>query len=119
MTSLLVIALAQGGGISFIEENAKIIYPVVGIFAVLVILGGIVFALRTSEFDAERRGQIKGDIVRILRQYAAGLTAESVATHVKLDPFQAAKFLEELVNEGLVIHYTTSARVTTYRLKGL
>ena len=118
MRRLLEMVLAQGG-ISFIEDNARFIYPAVAIFAVLVILGGIIFALRTSEFDAEQRGKIKGDIVRLLRQYAAGLTAETVATHVKLDPFQAARFLEELVSEGLIVHYTTSARVTTYRLKGL
>lgn len=119
MTASLVLAQpADTGGIPFIEQNAWLIYPVLGVAVVALIAWGFLHAWKSHELDAVRKAEVKAEILRLMRRYVGGMTAEQVAPEVKLDTFQAAKLLEEMVEVGQITCYTTSNRITTYKLKG-
>ena len=102
----------------WIEDNADVVYPLVGI----AVMGLIVLAIRHGMVghDAEvmAKGRQKDSIVRLMRARLS-LTADAVAAELKVDRFRAAVLLDELEREGKLVQQRMTGGVATYRLKGL
>jgi hypothetical protein len=116
---LALLRLPEEGGIPFLEQNARIIYPALAVLVVALLAAGVIHAWKSQEMDGVQKAQLKGEILRLMRRYVGGITADQLCPELKLDTFGVARLLDEMVKEGIVTSYTTSDRITTFRLKGL
>jgi hypothetical protein len=105
--------------IEVLEENTHLIYPVLGLLAVLLIAAGVMQALKTDDLSGIEKAEIKRDLVRELRGRVTGYTAEELAKRLGIANLRMLKVLEQMAQEGVLEAITDSHRHTTWRLKGL
>ena len=98
-------------------------WAVPAVFLALMLLLGVRFwnaiTGRGSAVDALRRAELKREIVFEMRRRMAPQSALEMAKHLTLDVFETARLLDTLVKEGLLESYTSTDRLTRWRLKGL
>ena len=91
----------------------------------LVVIGipiGIVMTFTRSGgglLTLEQRTKLKQEIVFELRRRLSPVSAAEMARHLAVDVFSTATLLEQLERERLIESYTTSQRLTYWRLRGV
>lgn len=103
----------------FLEANTHLIYPALAIVAVVLIALGVVQAWRREDMDGLKKAELKREIIRELRREVYGMTAVRLAKNLSLPGGRLLKLLEEMAEQGIVESRTDTARVTTWRVKGL
>jgi uncharacterized protein (DUF2267 family) len=75
---------------------------------------------RAQEVSAEHRGQLKMQIMGIMRRRISGVSADTVAADLHIDLLLAAQLLADLASEGLVAESVApdDHTSTRYRLRG-
>jgi len=86
----------------FVEENAAITYPFIILAVVGLIGGALVMSWRAQELSADKRGELKHEILKLLRKRVSGTSAESIAAEMQLDMHLVALLLNEMKQEGMV-----------------
>ena len=102
-----------------LERNTHIIYPVLGILVLVLIAAGILQAWRTQDLDGLQKAELKRDILQELRKQLAGVSAETLARKLGMEPLKLVRLLEEMQNEGILLSHTNTERLTVWRLKGV
>jgi hypothetical protein len=105
--------------LELLEENTHIIYPAIAVLVVGLIAVGVIAAWRTEDIDVIQKAEIKREIIREMRRQVDGLTVDQLARHTSLPPLKLVRILEEMQDGGITESRTNTARVTTWRLKGL
>jgi hypothetical protein len=102
-----------------IEQNAHIVYPAVGILALLLIAAGILQAWRTQDIDGLQKTELRREVLLELRRQLSGLPAELLARRLDIEPFRMVKLLEEMQRDGVLVSHTNTHRLTVWRVKGV
>jgi hypothetical protein len=111
--------LLADGYIGLLEENAHIVYPVLGV-VVLALLGvGIFQAWRAQDLDGVQKAEFKRAIISELRRNMGGSSAEALSRAIGLEPLKLGKLLEEMLETGTLSCHTNTQRLTVWQLKGL
>jgi hypothetical protein len=103
----------------FLEYNAHIIYPVLAILVLVLLIAGIFQAWRAQDLDGLQKAEFKREIILELRKQMGGMSAESIARSVGLEPFKLVKLLEEMQKDGIVGSHTNTHRLTVWQLRGI
>jgi hypothetical protein len=93
----------------WIEDNAWVSYPVIALVVIGLIAGAMISTARQQVMSAERRGQLKMQIMGVMRRRVSGVSAEAIAADLKIDLMLAAKLLVELTDEGMLSRSMTTA----------
>lgn len=99
----------------WIEDNAWVTYPAMALLVIGLIAAAMVSSARAQVMSAERRGQLKMQIMGVMRRKVSGVSADSIAADLKIDLMLAATLLSELTKEGMLSSDDTGAR---FRLRG-
>ncbi|MBL8915549.1 MAG: hypothetical protein JNM17_32930 [Archangium sp.] len=102
-----------------LENNTHIVYPALAILMVALIAFGIISAWRSEDSDGLKKAEMKREIIRELRREVYGMTVNHLAKNLKEPGGKILKLLEEMAEDSIVESRTDSARVTTWRMKGL
>ena len=102
-----------------LENNSHIIYPILAVTVVALIAFGVIAAWRSEDVDGIAKAEMKREVIRQLRREVYGLTAVRLATIVDVPGGKMLKLLEEMAEANIVESRTDTARVTTWRMKGL
>ncbi|HZN91664.1 MAG TPA: hypothetical protein VFB81_03140, partial [Myxococcales bacterium] len=105
--------------LELLERNTHIIYPALAILVVALLVLGILEAWRSQDLHGLQKVELKRELILELRRQLGGASAETLAKAIGLESFKTVKLLEELQRDGIVISHTTSARLTTWRIKGV
>jgi hypothetical protein len=105
--------------VAYLQHYAAILYPIIGAVALLLIAFGVWGAWKAKEGNAMHRAALRGELVRLMRRYPAGLTAEQAASDLKADPPLIAQILEEMATEGTAQRGFNSMGVRVYLVRGL
>lgn len=103
--------------IPFLEQNTHIIYPVLAAGGLLIIALGILQAWRTQDLDGIQKAELKRDIMMELRR-TGGMSAELIARAIGLETFKTTRLLEEMKQDGIIMMYTNTERLSVWSLKG-
>jgi hypothetical protein len=95
------------------------LYPALAVLAVTLIVVGVLSAWRTEDLAGLRKAELKREIILELRRQMVGMSADSLARAIGLEPLKTVKLLEEMQRDNIVISYTNTQRLTLWRLKGL
>ena len=101
----------------WIEDHLEIVFPLVGVTVIVLVLWAVRRGMAQADDAVAVRQRQKEAITRLMR-LKLNVTAETVATELKLDRFHAAALLEELGKEGVLVARVLGG-VSSYRLKGL
>ena len=102
-----------------LENNSHIIYPIIAVSVVALIAFGVISAWRTEDVDGLKKAELKREVIRLLRREVYGMTAIRLAEGVGIPPGRMLKLLDEMAEASIVESRTDTARVTTWRMKGL
>lgn len=102
-----------------LENNTHIVYPALAIVMVALIAFGIISAWRTEDTDGLKKAELKREIIRELRREVYGMTVTHLAKNLQIPGGKVLKLLEEMAEDNIVESRTDTARVTTWRMKGL
>lgn len=105
--------------IEWLENNTQIIYPALALLVVALIAFGVISAWRTEDIDGLQKAELKREIIRQLRRDVYGMTAVKLAQNVGIPGGKMLKLLEEMAEQNIVESRTDTARVTTWRMRGL
>jgi hypothetical protein len=105
--------------LELLEENTHILYPAIAVLVVALIAFGVISAWRTEDIDVIAKAEMKREIIREMRRQVHGLTVEQLAKLTSMPPLKLVRLLEEMQEGGITESRTDSARITTWRLKGL
>jgi hypothetical protein len=104
--------------IDLLEQNSHIVYPSLGILALVLVAVGILQAWKSQDMDGLTKNEFKRAIINELRSNLAGLPGEVVARAVGLDRLKTVKLLEQMQQEGMVISYMSSNQMMLWRVRG-
>src|ERR1700722_16586564 len=79
----------------WIEEHGWFAYPAFAMLVIGLIAAAMVSSARTEELTAERRGQIKMEMMGVFRRRISGVSAGDMSTEMKIDLMMAATLLAE------------------------
>jgi hypothetical protein len=126
---LVTFALAQMDGsaspegpnyFDLLERNTHIIYPALGVLALVLIIAGILQAWRSQDLAGLEKAELKRElIIELRRQAGCSASGEQLAKAIGLDAFKTMKLLEELQRDGVLQSHTNTQRLTVWRLKSL
>lgn len=103
----------------WLENNSHIIYPVIAVSVVALIAFGIISAWRNEDGDGLRKAELKREVIRQLRRDVYGNTADHLARQLGVSGGRMLALLEEMAEGNMVESHTDTARITTWRIKGL
>lgn len=116
-------AAADPGAPSYfelLERNTHIIYPALGVLALVLIVAGILQAWRSQDLAGLEKAEFKREIILELRRQAGcSASGEQLARAIGLDAFKTMKLLEEMQKDGILASHTNTQRLTVWRLKSL
>ncbi|MDC0713877.1 hypothetical protein POL68_35760 [Stigmatella sp. ncwal1] len=101
-----------------LEQNSHIIYPALGILALVLVVVGIVQAWRSQDMDGLSKNEFKRAIVNELRSNLSGLPGDVLARAIGLERLKTMKLLEQMQQEGMIISYMSSNRMMMWRVRG-
>lgn len=107
------------GYFELLEQNSHIIYPALGLLVLVIIGAGILQAWRTQDLDGLAKAELKREVILELRKQLGGVTAESLARKLGMEPFRMVGILEEMQKDGLLLSHTNTQRLTVWRVKGV
>lgn len=105
--------------IEWLENNTQLIYPALALLVVALIAFGVISAWRTEDMDGIQKAELKREIIRQLRRDVYGMTAVKLAQNLDIPGGKMLKLLEEMADQNIVESRTDTARVTTWRMRGL
>lgn len=105
--------------IEWLENNTHLVYPALAILVVALVAFAIISAWRTEDIDGIQKAELKREIIRQLRRDVYGMTAVKLAEKVGIPGGKMLKLLEEMAEQNIVESRTDTARVTTWRMRGL
>lgn len=100
----------------WIEAHSELVYPAVALCILGLIVGAALAFFRSNEFGAEKAGQLKREIMLLLRRRVSGVGVDQVAAELQVDRMVAARLLTELEQEGLISGSATAP--IQYRIRG-
>ncbi len=103
----------------FVERYGAVLYPAVALIVIVLIVSGILQAWRTHDLAGLAKVELKREIILELRKQVAGMSAETLARTINLNSFKTVKLLEEMQRDGIILSHTNTARLTTWRVKGV
>ncbi len=77
----------------------------------------MISSVRAEAVSAERRGQLKMEIMGVMRRRLSGISAEHVSKDLKVDIMTAAQLLAEMSEEGLIYPQPEANTGLRYRLR--
>jgi predicted ArsR family transcriptional regulator len=87
---------------------------------VLILIGlGILQAWRSEDMDGLQKAELKREVIRELRREVHGLTADAISKAVGVPSLKLLRVLEEMQRDNILESRTDTARITTWRMKGL
>jgi hypothetical protein len=101
-----------------LEQNSHIVYPALGIIALLLVVGGIFQAWKSQDMDGLSKNEFKRSIVNELRRNLSGLPGDMIARSVGLDRLKTVRLLEQMQQEGMVNSYMSSNQMMMWRIRG-
>jgi hypothetical protein len=103
----------------WIEANAAFTYPGIALLVIGLIAAAMISSARADTMTAERRGQIKMQIMGVMRRRVSGVSAEAVAQDLQIDVLLASQLLSDLAAEGLIAEALGGAdgAAARYRLR--
>lgn len=103
----------------WIENHGTVVYPAIVLLVIGLIASAMVSSARQNEISAERRGQLKMQIMGVMRRRISGISGEHVASDLGIDLMLAVQLLSELSSEGLIaVAGGEEGKDIRYRLKG-
>jgi hypothetical protein len=103
----------------WIENHGTIVYPAIVLLVIGLIAAAMVSNARQNEISAERRGQLKMQIMGVMRRRISGISGEHVASDLGIDLMLAVQLLSELASEGLIaVAGGEDGKDIRYRLRG-
>ena len=103
----------------FVERYGAVLYPAVALIVITLIVAGILQAWRQHDLVGLVKVELKREIILELRKQVGGMSAETIARAINLNSFKTVKILEEMQRDGIIHSHTNTARLTTWRVKGV
>jgi hypothetical protein len=100
----------------WIEAHSELVYPAVAICILGLIIGAALAFFRSEELGAEKAGQLKREIMLLLRRRVSGVGVDQVAAELQIDRLVAGRLLSELEQEGMISGSGTAP--VQYRIRG-
>jgi len=100
----------------FLEANGHFVFPMLALFVVASLAISVMKAWRAPELAGIQKAELKGEIIRFLRNRLVWTTAADVASHLSIDPHTAGGLMRELREDGLV-HESSIEGTLCFRLK--
>ena len=100
----------------WIEAHSELVYPAVALCILGLIVGAALAFFRSNELGAEKAGQLKREIMLLLRRRVSGVGVDQVAAELQVDRMVAARLLTELEQEGMIAGSATAP--IQYRIRG-
>jgi hypothetical protein len=102
-----------------LETNTHLVYPAVAVLVLILIGLGILQAWRSEDMDGLQKAELKREVIRELRREVHGLTADAISKAVGVPSLKLLRVLEEMQRDNILESRTDTARITTWRMKGL
>jgi hypothetical protein len=109
--------LADAGRWEFIEQNSRILFPLLAVLLVVLLGAGVMSAWKTPELVGAEKAKLKGEIIRSLRSHIGWMTAQEIGEALDIETHTAATLMEEMKKDGVLVSGTIENRIH-YRVKG-
>jgi hypothetical protein len=108
------------GYIELLEHNSQFIYPALAIFALVLIVAGILQAWRSQDLEGLEKAEYKREVILFLRRQMGGTASgEEMARAIGVPLLQMNQLLEEMFKDKLLQNYTNTQHLKVWKLKGV
>lgn len=104
--------------LEILESNTHLLYPALGVLALVMIALGIIQALQRDEVTPETKLEWKRLVIAELRRRLAGRTLPELSEATGVPPRRLAALLEDLQKDAIVEPKAEAGR-TVWRMRGL
>ncbi len=109
--------LADSGRWDFIEQNSRILLPLLALLMVVLLVASVINAWKTPEIAGAEKARLKGEIIRTLRSHIGWMTAQEVAEKLDIETHTAASLMDEMKRDGVLVSGTIESHIH-YRVRG-
>lgn len=102
-----------------LERNSHLIYPALAVLVLVLVTLAILQAFKQQDLDGAARAEFKRLIVDELRRYPAGMEATELSDALGLDRSKLVRLLDQMQQDGVLVSYTNTHRITLWRVKGV
>ena len=108
------------GYFELLEHNSQIVYPALGVLALVLIVAGVLQAWRSQDLAGLEKAELKREIILHLRKQMGGsASGEELARAIGVAPLQTNQLLEEMFRDGILQNYTNTQLLKIWKLKGV
>ena len=109
--------LADSSRLDFIEQNSRILLPLLALLMIVLLAAGVVHAWKTPEIAGAEKARLKGEIIRTLRSHIGWMTAQEAAERLDIETHTVASLMDEMKRDGVLVSGTIESRIH-YRVRG-